>query len=847
MVKKLMCVLSGILILVVPFHLGAEHGHAAHLDQSTYNFYVGSLHSHTSYSDGVGTPARAFAYARDTAKVDFLAVTDHNVCLSGSEYADVRFQANAYTENGVFVAIAGQEWTGLGWDHCNVFEADHVFKASWSDYDSLYRELATSGCTATFNHPCPGCFNDYAYSSIGDIGINAVEVRTDQEQDGYVEILNKGWHVGTDGSQDTHDASWGQGCYWTVALACSLTKADILDATRNHRTYSTRDRDLRLTFRAGGHWMGETFIDVGNVQFSIDVSDPDIGNAFGCIELYENGLPITWTWLHGSSFSWDPVITPPGGENYYFVKVYRFLAARAWSSPIWIDCTTDLPSTPILASRFKGATLTTTLIPTLAWHPSNNADTYTLEYSTSADLLSDPSMVTIPGITDTSYTPTHDLGDRVSYYWRVLAASDSGSSEYSGTDSLSLDVGLFTSASEIRLTGYSTSDANPAIVQTSGDIWLAWASDRNGDGELYYKISSDLGETWSYETRLTSQAGDDGCPAIAEDQDGRIWVVWQSAREGGYEIYYKTYDGTSWSQDVSLTQNTFADIEPSITQASDGLIWVIWSSNRKDGNYEIYYVTFDGDSWSSVKRLTNNESQDYYPEVVESDDGELWVVWCTDRDGRSEVYYKIFNGISWSDDMRLTYSAGDKQSPSITQTSDGEVWATYAKSGNVFYKRYDGADWSEESMLFGKWYSNQWSSVTQASDGRMWVAYCSTRGGNQDIFAQRSNSDVTAAAETPRDVDAEPGLTMARVFPNPFDAKANIEFALPEDRSIELAIYGIAGQKVRTLMEGRLSAGRHEIAWNGTDSWGRPVSPGIYFCRLEAGKQVSSRKIVVVK
>jgi hypothetical protein len=43
---------------------------------ASYNLYVGNMHSHTSYSDGVGTPAEAFEYARDNANIDFLAVTD---------------------------------------------------------------------------------------------------------------------------------------------------------------------------------------------------------------------------------------------------------------------------------------------------------------------------------------------------------------------------------------------------------------------------------------------------------------------------------------------------------------------------------------------------------------------------------------------------------------------------------------------------------------------------------------------------------------------------------------------------------------------------------------------------
>jgi hypothetical protein len=840
-----------IVAIAAALHLGARYGQAKDTEQSGYNLYVGNLHSHTSYSDGVGTPATAFAYARDIAGIDFLAVTDHYGTTPG-QFADLMLQADAYTEDGIFVAIAGQEWSGLYSNHCNVFEADHDFKAPRNDIDSLYREIVASGCTANFNHPAPGFFDNYAYSAIGDVGINAVEVRNEQEQQMYVQILNSGWHVGADGSEDNHRADWGDWRSWTVALAESLTKADILDAMRNRRTYSTLDRDLRMTFRANGHWMGEAFSDGGNIDFSIDVEDPDIGESSEYIELYENGMIIASRKMGGSVLSWHPEITPPDGDNYYFVKVcvqdyYHHSWGRAWSSPVWIHCTTPLPSTPVLCSPDEGTTVTTTLAPIFEWLRSQNANEYTLEYSTSRDFPCGPSTVTAQGIVDTCYVPTRDLGDRVAYYWRVKAANDSGSSTYCEARSLFLDVGLFPWYSETRMTSDPSADVCPSIFQTSADLWLVWSSDRNGSGELYRRTSADCGETWSGETRLTVNAWDDEDPAITEDLDGRIWVAWQSARDGDYEIYYKTYQDGSWSADTRLTDHPYADVAPVMARTSDGGVWIVWSSDRRDGNYEIYGMEFSEGSWSSLNRLTSNASQDYCPGAVGTDDGKLWVVWCSDRDGASDVYGRVFDGTSWSEDTRLTYSAEEENYPAITQTSEGEIWVTYTKSGKLFYKRYDGVDWSDESMFYDRSSSNTWTAIAQTCDGRMCEACCSTRDGNQDIYTQISASPASAAVPTEDDVSATSGSAFSRIAPNPFVGQTSIGFALSNAGYIDLAIYSIRGQKVRTLARGPASAGRHEAVWDGTDASGHPVSPGIYLCRLQAGDKSSSRKLVVVK
>jgi hypothetical protein len=446
-----------------------------------YNFYFGNLHSHTSYSDGVGTPAHAFAFARDTAGIDFLAVTDHSGVdtswgLSEGEFADIITQANAYTQDDVFIAIAGQEWTcpdtiAEGKNHINVLEADHIFTAPLNDFDSFYSELLTSGSIAIFNHPRDFSLNNFAYSPIGDNGIKAVEVRTDEEQVKYIKMLNNGWHVGADGSQDNHTATWGDVRCWTAVLAPSLTKTYILDAVRNHRTYSTIDRNLELTFKAEGHWMGESFSHLDNILFEISVNDPDAGDVLGKIELYQNGTPINAATVDGVSYTWTPVITPPNGKNYYFIKINPPDSQKAWSSPIWIDCSTNLPSTPVLFSPIDN-TMLTTLTPAFVWDLSDNADNYTLQYSSSQDFPQDPSTVTVDNISGTYYTPTNDLLDQTFYYWRLCAVNGSGNSSYSEVRKFYVSQDSLVSRAEVSSSRLMVPFENDGTLGTPGMRWL---------------------------------------------------------------------------------------------------------------------------------------------------------------------------------------------------------------------------------------------------------------------------------------------------------------------------------------------------------------------------------------
>ena len=79
-------------------------------------------------------------------------------------------------------------------------------------------------------------------------------------------------------------------------------------------------------------------------------------------------------------------------------------------------------------------------------------------------------------------------------------------------------------------------------------------------------------------------------------------------------------------------------------------------------------------------------------------------------------------------------------------------------------------------------------------------------------------------------------------YPNPFNPTTTISFTLGENGYSSLAVYNIQGKLVETLSEGILQAGVHERVFNAQD-----LTSGVYFVRLEAGGQVQTVKMVLVK
>lgn len=83
---------------------------------------------------------------------------------------------------------------------------------------------------------------------------------------------------------------------------------------------------------------------------------------------------------------------------------------------------------------------------------------------------------------------------------------------------------------------------------------------------------------------------------------------------------------------------------------------------------------------------------------------------------------------------------------------------------------------------------------------------------------------------------------LSQNYPNPFNPLTNIKFGLPEQSNVKLTVYDILGREVGRLLDKELKAGEYDVTWDAS-----ALASGVYFYRLEAGKYVETRKMVLVK
>ncbi len=85
------------------------------------------------------------------------------------------------------------------------------------------------------------------------------------------------------------------------------------------------------------------------------------------------------------------------------------------------------------------------------------------------------------------------------------------------------------------------------------------------------------------------------------------------------------------------------------------------------------------------------------------------------------------------------------------------------------------------------------------------------------------------------------------IYPNPFNAVVQIDYAISKAENVEICIYNIRGQHVKTLFSGKVKSGLNSYQWNGTDETECKIAAGVYLCRIHSSGMEMTKKVIFIK
>lgn len=592
---------------------------AASIDPAfPYQFFYGTTHAHTNWSDGgmpVGDcqsgrhgyaggaqPVDAFNYAKTSGSIDYLAVVEHNhlmqdactICSASSilsRYTAGFTAAQTATVPGSFVGLFGMEWGVIdGGGHINIYnqaqlmswtgEPYHVLTAK-SSYPPLYTAMknnqGTYGSYGTFNHPNSSDFGSWTRSADGDAVMRGLSIisgpafstSTSFAPGGstyvprYNQALSYGWKIAPEAHQDNHCWNYGNATPNRTGVlipnGTTFNQQSLMAAYGARRFFAAQDRDVQLIYRTsdGTRVMGDTFNASAGTGVYVRMSDP-AGEGVQKIEIWGGRAGTT-----ASPGAAATIVASNTGSATLSATLAPKTAGETWYYYVLAVQAdgNNVWSAPMWITWGTSCTLPAT--PSLSSPASGAtgvATSPTLSWSavsgaTSYDLYLGTS--TTPAFhSNTSLTsvPVSSLAASTTYYWNVVAKNACGSGPAS---------------------------AQRSFTTTGGSVPVTLINEGAETGAIGWTFTKNTGSGWSIETSTDSRSG---------------------AKRFKSNVGFTTYlDGADWSvvsPSFSLAGKTAATL-------------TFYNKYKTESGYDFFRVevsTNGGTSWTQLRSVSGQSS-----------------------------------------------------------------------------------------------------------------------------------------------------------------------------------------------------------------------------------------------
>ncbi len=197
----------------------------------------------------------------------------------------------------------------------------------------------------------------------------------------------------------------------------------------------------------------------------------------------------------------------------------------------------------------------------------------------------------------------------------------------------------------------------------------------------------------------------------------------------------------------------------------------------------------------------------------------------------SELYF----GVEMSDRERLSYSLPPKPPEGAFDIRFNGGWRLVKDYGEV------------EVMSTSEIITIAYDIKMEAGEHMNWVL-TSESGSEYTLEGTDEIKVPTEATFTLERKTVMPiAFTLHQNYPNPFNPTTNLRYDLPEQAQVTLTVFDLMGRQITQLVNTTQDVGYKSVQWNATNSFGKPVSAGVYLYQIRAGEFVQTKKMVLLK
>ena len=237
-------------------------------------------------------------------------------------------------------------------------------------------------------------------------------------------------------------------------------------------------------------------------------------------------------------------------------------------------------------------------------------------------------------------------------------------------------------------------DNDFASIEVAEDdtVWVAYTG-FSGDSDRVYADRVLPGQAGGLRGRpfaVSAASGDVYRTAVAEDSEGKVWVIWSEQVEGNWDLYARDFDGDGWGKIKRLTTGSQPDIHHKAVRDSSGTIHLVWQGARAN-RFGIYYMSYSSQvGWSEATRVSPPTAGNCWePSVVADSNGTVYVGWdqYSERSGY-DIYLARKAASSWDAPRAITRTGRFEAYVTLAADQQDRIWMAWHESGINW-----GKDW----------------------------------------------------------------------------------------------------------------------------------------------------------